>query len=250
MVGLDASNFIVTEYRRSVGPIEQVQPEGRDAVSLVFIIEASSRAAGREEEIGELVADLLDAVPPGSRVALVSAGSTPAVLAPLSRDIGAVFTLARSRLEAADTWQLDQAIRLAASEVVTAVGHRMLILITMDGPGQSDFDDYSLDVCTRFLANNGIVFSSAFLTKSVRPAGEVEYMSRETAGTAAYAYRSVGVAPLVESIAARPPDRYYLRYRSPNATDFGRTFIPLEVEVIYFGRSGRAETGYYAPLEF
>jgi len=42
---------------------------------------------------------------------------------------------------------------------------------------------------------------------------------------------------------------YQLKYTSTMSTDFGRSFLPVEVEVQLLERSGRDEIGYFAPLE-
>jgi hypothetical protein len=40
-----------------------------------------------------------------------------------------------------------------------------------------------------------------------------------------------------------------MSYTSALPTDFGRAFLPVEVEAYLMNRSGRDETGYFAPLQ-
>ena len=63
-------------------------------------------------------------------------------------------------------------------------------------------------------------------------------------------YQPAGLAPLVQHLASKPSGTYLLSYTSGHDTDFGRRYIPLEVEAYLLRRSGRDESAYYGPLEF
>jgi hypothetical protein len=41
---------------------------------------------------------------------------------------------------------------------------------------------------------------------------------------------------------------YVVKYNSLSNSDFGRSYIPLEVQVLFYEKSGRDESGYFAPL--
>ena len=79
---------------------------------------------------------------------------------------------------------------------------------------------------------------------------ELEYLADASGGQTGYAYGADGVASMVARIRSRPSGRYLLRYQSVHPTDFGRRYIPVEVEVYLLERSGRDEAGFFGPLEF
>ena len=46
-----------------------------------------------------------------------------------------------------------------------------------------------------------------------------------------------------------PSGVYVLSYESSLPTDFGQKYLPVELEAFIMNRSGRDETGYFAPLQ-
>ena len=68
-------------------------------------------------------------------------------------------------------------------------------------------------------------------------------------GFSYYIYRPEGISSITEDILGVSSGVYTFTYTSSLSTNFGREFLPVEVEVYLLNRSGRAETGYYAPLE-
>jgi hypothetical protein len=62
-------------------------------------------------------------------------------------------------------------------------------------------------------------------------------------------YNPRGIGGLIKSIAEVPSGLYSFSFRSALPTDFGRAWLPLEVEVYLMERSGRDSTGYFPPLE-
>ena len=54
---------------------------------------------------------------------------------------------------------------------------------------------------------------------------------------------------VVKDIINIPQGVYQFSFTSALPTNFGMNYLPLEVEVYLLNRSGRDETGYFAPLE-
>ena len=54
---------------------------------------------------------------------------------------------------------------------------------------------------------------------------------------------------VVKNIIELPQGIYQLSYTSALSTNFGTNYLPLEAEVYLLNRSGRDETGYFAPLQ-
>ena len=81
------------------------------------------------------------------------------------------------------------------------------------------------------------------------PASEIKYITDNTMGESYYVYRPEGLSAVMKDIIALPSGVYTLSYTSSLGTDFGRRYLPVEVEAYLLSRSGRDETGYFAPLQ-
>ena len=62
-------------------------------------------------------------------------------------------------------------------------------------------------------------------------------------------FRSQGLGDVVKDIIELPQGIYQLSYTSAMSTNFGTNYLPVEAEVYLLNRSGRDETGYFAPLQ-
>ena len=94
-----------------------------------------------------------------------------------------------------------------------------------------------------------MVFHCVYLTRD-GASDILEYLCRETGGTSRYVYHPEGLKPMVDSIVNAKSGTYVFRYRSLSDPDFGRRYIPLELEALLFKKSGRDETGFYSGLDF
>jgi hypothetical protein len=98
------------------------------------------------------------------------------------------------------------------------------------------------------MANNGIVFN-AVLIGETDASEEIRYLCRETGGELLPLYRPQGIHGSIRNLASYPSGSYTISYRSQLSTDFGRAYLPVEVEVYLMERSGRDSAGYFPPLE-
>jgi hypothetical protein len=114
--------------------------------------------------------------------------------------------------------------------------------------GELAFEQYSLSELACYLSNNGIVFNAVIVGGGQASAG-IEYLCRETGGRIMPLYRPQGIGELITSVSQTPCGLYSLTFQSQLPTDFGRSWLPLEAEVYLMERSGRDNTGYFAPLE-
>ena len=78
---------------------------------------------------------------------------------------------------------------------------------------------------------------------------EVQYITDNTCGKSYYVYRPQGLSSVVQDIISLPSGLYQLSYTSSLSTEYGRRYLPVEVETYLLNRSGRDETGYFAPLQ-
>ena len=249
-IGLDSSNFVVTERRLPVTRATLINPEGADRAAIALLVEGSPLAAGAADAIRSAVGDIYGALGTKGAVQLFIAGENASMITKVGASLSEVESLAASPVDSTEDWRFDRGLRSAASSLVNRVGKRTVVFLSTGELAEGAFRDFSLDVLARFLANNDISFYCVYLQDGADFAEELEYLSNETGGTSLYVYQPSGVAPLVSRILAAPTGRYYFTYESGNETDFGNAFIPVETEAYLFKRSGRAESGYFPPLEY
>jgi len=156
-------------------------------------------------------------------------------------------------------WRFDLGLRLAATDLLASSPKRSVVYLGSGDLGELAFEQYSLSEMASYLANNGIVFNAIIIGAAQVFSGEpvfgseeitaVEYLCRETGGKAMHLYRPRGIGELIKSAADIPSGLYSFTYNSRLLTDYGRAWLPLEVEVYLMERSGRDNTGYFPPLE-
>ena len=96
--------------------------------------------------------------------------------------------------------------------------------------------------------NNSIGFSVIQVNQGA-VCEELEYIVNNTFGEQYYVFRPEGLGNVVRDIIEIPQGIYQLKYTSALQTNFGEKYLPLEIEVYLLNRSGRDETGYFAPLK-
>ena len=92
-------------------------------------------------------------------------------------------------------------------------------------------------------------FFSVFISSFRITGEEVEFITQNTTGTSYYVYRPEGLAPVVKDVINLPSGLYQLTYTSVSSSEYGKKYIPLEVETYLLNHSGKDESGYFAPLE-
>ena len=96
--------------------------------------------------------------------------------------------------------------------------------------------------------NNSIAFSVIQLDQGALD-DELSYVVDSTTGDVYYVFRPQGLGDVVKDMIEQPQGIYQLSYVSAMSTNFGTNYLPLEAEVYLLNRSGRDETGYFAPLQ-
>jgi DNA-binding beta-propeller fold protein YncE len=243
VVGLGAVNFVVSENSREVSDLQLIR-SGSDAapLELVLLIDKSEAMAEFSEELTAAVETLFAQA---QAVEVVSAGAEPAVEAPFGstrlQTVRAAVDSPRSL-----RWRLDRAARLAAAQLIPRTSRKAVIFLTAGQIAADSFAEYSLAEVTDYLNNNSIPFYTVhFHSEAAR---ELEFVSRESGGNVRYYFAPEGVEGLVGEIRRRIDSHYYLKYTSRSNSDFGKRYIALEAEAFLQRRSGRTESGYFAPL--
>jgi hypothetical protein len=247
IVGLEALNFLISEGGRPVGEQNFLLPAYRTVgAGVSVLLERSPRTLPLGDDLAAAVRDINAALPAGGQiVSIVSAGAQPQ----RERMENSLDRAGRGAAASySPRWRFDLGLRLAATDLLPGQKRRGVIFVGSGSLGELAFDQYGLSELAAYLSNNNIVFS-AVITGSQPPAEEIRYLCGETGGQVLYLYRPEGIREAVEALASHSSGSYTLSYQSRLPSDFGRAYLPVEVEVSLMERSGRDGTGYFPPLE-
>lgn len=248
VVGLSGRNFLVTEEKR---PVSEFAFLGagylNDAIDITVIIDRSIKSDTYMTEIRSAIAEIASSMNGKGTLRIVSAGSVPVQEGSGPPQSGNYQAL-RLKAPSSSTWKFDLALRLAVNDLVQAGKKRAVIFLSTGDVSSRGFDRYGLNDLASYMSNNGVIFSTIYLNRSAA-AGEYEYLSTATGGNSWYVYRNAGLSSVVQSLRDSPNGLYQISYTSILPTDFGKKYLPVEVEAYLMNRSGRDETGYFAPLE-
>lgn len=246
VVGLQGLNFMVSEEGR---PAAAFRFEGAGYLSrkvdAAILVERSSAARTLGADFARAAGDLAAAV--DRVVTIVSAGDQP-----VKEPVGTASRIAESvrvgSVTSGSRWRFDLALRLAASELIPGEKKRAVFFLCTGELGDRAFDRYGLSELAGFLANNEVAFFPV-LVGDGQASAELRYLADQSGGKVLSAFSSQGLAPAVQALREGPSSSYLLSYESALPTDFGRAYLPVEVEAYLLSRSGRDATGYFAPLQ-
>ena len=247
---LHSENFRITEDRFPVGEATVTFAGYRTGeIAVAVIADRTIPMAGDTAALRQAALELSNAIVPAGKRWLVTAGELPLVEA--APEDGALAFAEAAVGSATDYGRSspDLAIRLAGRQVLRELDRRSVILITDGTLPPTAFDNYGLIETADFLRNNHITFNVVY-TRRNQSADEIEYLAEATGGQSVFVFQPTGLGAVIEQLASKPSGTYLLSYNSVHHTDFGRRYIPLEVEAYLLRRSGRDEAGYYGPLEF
>ncbi|MFP4180320.1 MAG: hypothetical protein ACLFSA_09730 [Spirochaetaceae bacterium] len=249
-IGLMQNNFFVTEGRYPAGNLELLYSvDARRETDVTLMVEHSDLIEGEEEAVSQAVGELIEALDGEGSLKIVSAGENPVILeeGTLSGD-GARAAAARGG-DYSSGWSFDIGARLSASTLTSTKGRRAIVFLGSGSLPEHAFDEYGLSNVLSYLKNNDITFYCVTIDQHESIDSELTYLCEQTGGKELYLYRSEGIGEILEMERNTPSGRYYLTFESRIDKDFGRRYMPLEVQTSIFGRSGRVESGYYADPE-
>ncbi len=245
LVGLTRDNFHLTEHYAEVNELDllNVSP----SLAVVLVVEKSLAMKDYAGDLGAAVERLFALVPGRDlgQLALVSAGEKPA----LEADFGStrLSTVRAAKQEPwSARWRFDRAVRQAVPLLAGRHARRAVVFLGSGRLEPGAFEEFSLSQVARYLANNGVAFYAVHFSPDL--AEELSYLATETAGSSCYYFGPRGIEPVPEAEARRGYPLYTLRFKSRADADFGRRYLDLQVEATLVRRSGRAESGYFAPL--
>ncbi len=254
VVGLQEENFYLTENMRPVSKLKMLGAASNNTdADITVIIDRSVDASFYGREIESSVKDVAASMNGVGTFRIVAAGEIPAVEYIGRPDALGDFSLAALKTKTSDTAAGDLALRLASNDLINAAKKRGIILITAGGTHEEGncnltFEKYNLAELSSYMNNNSIAFSVIQLDQQALDE-ELSYVAASTSGDIYYVFRPQGLGDVVKDIIELPQGIYQLSYVSAMSTNFGTNYLPLEAEVYLLNRSGRDETGYFAPLQ-
>jgi len=269
VVGLDQGNFYASEIIVSERTVKEGETEARVRTEAVTPVQELT-LVGRESDTPGLAAVLLVERSPGmdsfrselrqavestaaglgglSETYLVTAGRVPALQGTAS-GAAAGPALARQALSsAADPgWRFDTALRLSVSTLTAGLRRNAVVYITTGTVNESAFEGATLSELGAYLRNNGIRFYAVVVGDA--PASEaVRYLADTADGGVYRVWDPAGLALIGADLRSAASGRYRLRFTSAADPGFGRTYLRATVEAYLYRKSGRDESGYFAPL--
>ena len=248
IVGLESLNFTVTENHNSV---LDYSLDGAgffgEGCDIAILLERSPRMEGEKVAVDKAIKEIALAMRGKGKISIFSATSHPNKEGEYFPE-NIIDYIPRFKGEASDNWKFDLGLRLASSSLLNAQARRAVIFLSFNDLKEENFGTYGLNELSSYMANNNIRFYSISL-KEGSPCDELAYLIKKTGGEASYIYVNEGLMPLISRISKFQTGLYKLSYTSSMDSDFGRRFLPVEVEVRLLNRSGRDETFYYPPAE-
>ena len=249
VVGLQEENFYLTENMRPVSKLKMLGAASNNTdADITIIIDRSVNTALHGAEIESSVKEVAASMKGRGILRIVSAGAIPAVEYVGKPDALGDFSLAALKTKTTSSAACDLAIRLAANDLINAAKKRGIVLITAGSGNSLSFEKYNLAELSCYMNNNSIAFSVIQLDQGAL-GDELSYVADSTSGDIYYVFRPQGLGDLVKDMIELPQGIYQLSYTSAMSTNFGTNYLPLEAEVYLLNRSGRDETGYFAPLQ-
>ena len=249
IIGLKDENFFISENKHPA--LEQVltgAAYASDSADITLLVDRSVETTADSEALKTAVRELASSIDAKSTVRVVSVGAIPSIEYSGSAKGLLQFDPIAMRTQPSKNCALDLGIRLAANDLVNAQRKRGIIFLTSGKVTQDAFSKYSLSDLTAYLNNNSISFSVVNLEQGSLDA-EINYIVQNTAGESYYVYRESGLNSVVSDIVNLPSGIYTFSYTSSLNTNFGHDFLPVEVEAYLMNKSGRDESGYFAPLQ-
>lgn len=248
VVGLQANNFYISENKRPAAQVQFLGAGSNNSGADITLVIDRSASSEYKEEIETAVKEIAASMKEKSILRLVSAGQIPVLEYVGSPEGVKNFNIESLKNPQAKNTSIDLALRLAANDLINADRKRSIIFISDGNVSSSSFEKYTLAELSSYLNNNIIGFSFIQLSQKA-VASEYDYLISNTRGELYYVYRPESLSSVVSDIINQPNGIYQLSYLSSLPTNFGENFLPLEIEVYLLNRSGRAESGYFAPLE-
>ena len=248
VVGLQEENFYISENKRPVADVKFLGAASNNTeADITIVIDRSKNTDLYKKEVETAVKEIAASMN-GGVLRIVSAGSIPVTEYIGKPDLLNDFSLDALKNPVSEKIAADLALRLAANDLINAAKKRAVVFITSGSKNSFTFERYNLGELNAYFNNNAIIMSVVNVSQNA-VCEQLSYIVENTQGSSYYVYRPQGLADVVKDIIEVPQGVYQFSFTSSLPTNFGMNYLPLEVEVYLLNRSGRDETGYFAPLE-
>ena len=248
VVGLQGENFIFSEFYRDIPARLRRGPADPAPLEISLVAEKSLEMKAYLSDLSAAVESLYEqqSGANGSGSWRVLGAGEQAVV---ETELGA------TRLESIEAvkngpwdprWRLDRSLRLATSQLIPGSARKAVILLTTGRLNRESFSEYTLAEVTDYLQNNSIPLYVVYFGPEVDR--ELEYICSQSGGSVNPYFAAKGVATLIADIRRRLGSRYLLELVSSSESGFGNNYIDLQAEVVFHRKSGRTQSGYFAPL--
>ncbi|MGP1459709.1 MAG: hypothetical protein ACTTKL_10440 [Treponema sp.] len=249
IVGLKENNFYLTENKRPVSNLRFLGATASEQdADIALIIDRSSFASSHAAQIDTAVREMTGAFSSGTTLKIISAGNVPALEYTGSASGAKHFSSADLKTPYSDTVPLDLAFRLASNDLAKSRKKTAIVFVTAGKAAKGAFDRYSLNDLTSYMNNNSISCLSVLVTENGADE-EIAYIVENTPGGEYYMFRPKGLSGVFQDIIDIPAGKYVFSFTSALPTNFGEKYLQVEAEAYLLNRSGRDESGYFAPLQ-
>lgn len=249
VVGLESKNFYIKE---SDIPVREFQVDtagwSQQKTDIAVVLDRlptmflGQNAAQGAEYLRSLVAALQNE----GGVWILEANETPLQVENRWTNPGQAAQLLLNPLRQTDRGRLDIALRLGGNALLPGIGKRSVILITSGNIRFDTFKQYDLIELAQFYKNNMIAFYVAKVGQGPL-APDLSFLAEDTGGRV-IEVDNVLINQLLQELRSRPTPNYVLQYNTITPPENGLRYIPVSVEVNVFRKSGRNESGFFAPL--
>lgn len=265
VVGLEQSNFYLSQTVRELSqttvdgrPVTAIRDTTRPAegyafggaldlvgdIDAVFLVEASPALMAQRIQVRAAMTELYQAIGSGSAsLVMAQAVAQPALRGGLAQISGALMAA-----RADQAWRFDAGLRLAVGSLAQSDRRRVIFYLTTGSANEELLGAYSPAELASLLSANGVAFYPVVIGRGATVSDTIRLLTERTGGRATMADRPEGLAPIVEEARRRSTGIYRLSFNAAGDDGFGLHYMPVAVELYLRGRSGRDETGFFAPL--
>jgi len=213
-------------------------------IDLAFLLEGSPELVVRRLEARNAVSSIYSSLGSEASVRLITAGK---VAHPPSLGTLGAISDAILKVDPSESWRFDLGLRLAAGSLFDLSGRRAIVYVGTGSVNERFLDGASLSELSAILEANDISLYAVILGSGV-PSEALSYLVQKSNGAVFRADRPEGLSIIEKSIRASQTGHYRLSYLSTADDGFGRAYLPFSVEVYLRDRSGKDESGFFAPL--
>lgn len=250
IVGLQEKNFFITEKTASVADYKLTGAGNNlDYADITLIIDRSEASrAFCENNLDATVRQIATNMAGKGTLRIICASSMPTTEYVGNPDGATKFSSrALKTKDFSPIVPMDLAIRLASNDLINAAAKRAIVILGGGNTTPNSFTKYSINQTASYLNNN--LIPCVYVCDSNTLDSNLRYLVDNTRGNFYNIWREQGIDSIVQDVVSLPCPIYSFEYTSAQQTDFGEKYLPLEIEAYLLNRSGRDESGYFAPLE-